>query len=142
MKINLIARISIFQACLLTFAYGINAAAIKWYDGINPVTIAIDTKTDLVVNTAIEMFSNDMEEVTGTAASVTKPSKSTIILSQLDKASRSSVGNSPQLASRLHGSTPSSMASTSPPAMAKYTSPAPMAAVQPMVCSSFRVMQV
>lgn len=89
MKINLIARISIFQACLLTFAYGINAAAIKWYDGINPVTIAIDTKTDLVVNTAIEMFSNDMEEVTGTAASVTKPSKSTIILSQLDKASRS-----------------------------------------------------
>lgn len=64
-------------------------ADLIWFDGIHPVTVGTDTKTDLVVGTAIEMFASDMEDVTGKVAIATKPSKATIILTQLDCSGKS-----------------------------------------------------
>lgn len=60
-----------------------------WYDGTLPVTVAADTKTDLVVGTAIEMFASDIKDVTGKSALTTEPSKAKIILTQLDCAGKS-----------------------------------------------------
>ena len=63
------------------------AAATVWYDGSGPVTVGVDTPVDMVAITAMDMFSSDMEAVTGIAAITAKPGKATIRLAQLDKAS-------------------------------------------------------
>lgn len=70
-------------------AFQANGDSVRWYDGTKPVTLSLHTKTDPVVSTALDMFTSDMREVTGHGAQVVKPGKSTIILSQLDKASKS-----------------------------------------------------
>lgn len=67
----------------------IMAEDLVWFDGTNPVSVGKDTPTDLVVNTAIEMFASDMEAVTGLPVKIAKPIKSTIRLAQLDRASKS-----------------------------------------------------
>ena len=58
-----------------------------WFDGINPVTYSVQTDRDLVVETALNMFSNDMLEVTEAYAIPEAPSKAKIHIYQLDKAS-------------------------------------------------------
>lgn len=75
---------------LVTMLHCTSAYAVHvWFDGTNPVSVKIETKTDPVVMTAIDMFSSDMKDVTGKPANVSKSSKSSIILTQLDKASKS-----------------------------------------------------
>lgn len=86
-------RLFIYKAflisALLLSAATVNSAVVKWYDGTSPVTVSLDTKTDLVVSTAMDMFSSDMELVTGHAVKYVSPGKSVISVSQLDKASTS-----------------------------------------------------
>lgn len=59
-----------------------------WYDASSPVSVGCDTRVDLVVGTAIDMFCSDMEAVTGSAPRLAKPAKATIRLAQLDRASK------------------------------------------------------
>lgn len=74
---------------LLSFSLPIvSAGTFTWFDGTAPVSYAIETKTDLVVGTAAEMFESDMEAVTGKPA-VTDKRNAIIRLTQLDKASKS-----------------------------------------------------
>ena len=69
-----------------------SAASHVWFDGQHPVTVCAASKADPVVQTALEMFSSDMNDVTGQPAKVSKSSNSSnssIILTQLDRASKS-----------------------------------------------------
>ena len=51
---------------LITLYCGVAIAAdIVWYDGINPVSYQVVGKTDPVVKIALQMWSDDMEQVTG-----------------------------------------------------------------------------
>lgn len=59
-----------------------------WYDGTTPVGVGTETRTDLVVGTAIDMFISDMEAVTGKPAIRTKSKDTVIRLYQLDRASK------------------------------------------------------
>lgn len=82
----------LFNFCVIAIVLGFLAAHAEdavWYDGTRPVTIGFDTKTDLVVGTAMDMFASDMEAVTGQRAESTNANKSTIRVAQLDKASGS-----------------------------------------------------
>ncbi|MCM1491589.1 MAG: glycosyl hydrolase 115 family protein [Muribaculum sp.] len=79
----------IFAAGCIILSPGFsNADNIKWYDGTKPVSVGFDTKKDLVVETAMEMFASDMKEVTGQAATISKSDKSIIRVAQLNKASK------------------------------------------------------
>ncbi len=66
----------------------IEAGEMVWYDGTSPVTVGTDTRTDMVVGTAIDMFCSDIAAVTGKNAVKVKPGKATILLTQLDRATR------------------------------------------------------
>lgn len=76
----------VLSAALCLSPFG--ASAIVWYDGTAPVSVGTDTCTDLVVGTAIDMFKSDMEAVTGRSAETVKPRNATILLTQLDRASK------------------------------------------------------
>ena len=77
-----------FILLLLTaLSLPIHAKDIVWFDGINPVTYSVQKNTDLVVGVALEMFSDDMLEVTETYAIPASPTKATIRIYQLDTAS-------------------------------------------------------
>lgn len=80
---------SCVAALLLSACPMMSMADMVWYDGSAPVTYSTDTKYDLVVGTAMDMFASDMEEVTGHTARRAKASNSTIVLTQLDRASKS-----------------------------------------------------
>ncbi len=80
---------SCVAALLLSACPMMSMADMVWYDGSAPVTYSTDTKYDLVVGTAMDMFASDMEEVTGHTARRAKVSNSTIVLTQLDRASKS-----------------------------------------------------
>lgn len=78
-------------ACLALISFlSVNATAntITWFDGKAPVSYSVETKTDLVVGTATDMFTSDMEAVTGKQA-INSNKKATIRLTQLDMASKS-----------------------------------------------------
>ena len=64
----------------------LHAKKIVWFDGTNPVTYSVLTNADLVVGSALNMFSNDMLEVTETYAIPAAPAKAKIHIYQLDKA--------------------------------------------------------
>ena len=64
----------------------LHAKKIVWFDGTNPVTYSVLTNADLVVGSALNMFSNDMLEVTEAYAISAVPSKAKIHIYQLDKA--------------------------------------------------------
>ncbi len=87
---NLISLILISLSLIPLSALSNN---LMWYDGKNPVTVSVATETDPVVVTAIDMFSSDMNDVTGKPAKFTHSSKSSIILTQLDRASKSQKTN-------------------------------------------------
>ena len=72
---------------LATFGLSIHAKDIVWFDGTNPVTYSVQKNTDPVVGVALNMFSDDMLEVTETYAIPTARNKARILIYQLDKAS-------------------------------------------------------
>ena len=81
---------TVLTSLLLCGSYTLAIASpYVWYDGDRPVTLAADTKIDPVVVTAMDMFSSDIKEVTGKAVKQTKVSNSSIMLTQLDRASKS-----------------------------------------------------
>lgn len=73
-------------AILFQFAF---AANLVWYAKGSPVTYAIDTKVDPVVETAMAMFADDIKNVTGHSAEESGSESSTIVLTQIDRASES-----------------------------------------------------
>lgn len=77
------------KATIAAALFPLIAQGAVWFDGKNPVTVAADTKTDLVVETAMDMFAGDMEAVTGMKSKQVKGADATIILTQLDKAGKS-----------------------------------------------------
>ena len=77
---------TIISLLLATFGLSIHAKDIVWFDGTNPVTYSVQKNTDLVVNVALNMFSDDMLEVTETYAIPAAPNKAKILVYQLDKA--------------------------------------------------------
>ena len=78
---------TIISLLLIILILPLHAKDIVWFDGINPVTYSVQTDRDLVVETALNMFSNDMLEVTEAYAIPEAPSKAKIHIYQLDKAS-------------------------------------------------------
>ena len=71
---------------LATFGLSLHAKDIVWFDGTNPVTYSVQKNTDPVVGVALNMFSDDMLEVTETYAIPASRNKAKIIIYQLDKA--------------------------------------------------------
>lgn len=101
----MILRTLIVCHTLLLAATSAAAKDVVWFDGTSPVSYEVTTPTDLVVGTAIEMFTDDMEAVTGKQAvkhndrtavkhndhyTVRQNGKQTTIrITQLDKVSKS-----------------------------------------------------
>ena len=77
----------IISLLLATYVLSIHAKDIVWFDGTNPVTYSVQKNTDPVVGVALNMFSDDMLEVTETYAIPTARNKAKILIYQLDKAS-------------------------------------------------------
>jgi len=63
------------------------AADVVWFDGQQAVTYNVQKKTELVVATAINMFSTDMEAVTGQQAVPASEKQAKIRIVELDRAS-------------------------------------------------------
>lgn len=61
------------------------AKAVVWFDGKGPVTVCKQKNMDVVVRTALAMFADDMEAVTGYKAQTVSPTKAKIMLYQLDR---------------------------------------------------------
>lgn len=76
----------IFLSLLLLFVLSSFAMAknVMWYNGVQPVTYSVNSKHSKPVKTALAMFSNDMEAVTGQPARHKKRNASLKIY-QLDK---------------------------------------------------------
>lgn len=64
---------------------------IYWYDGNKPVSYHVDGKTDIVVGTALKMFSQDMAAVTGKTAVTGSEKDAAIRIVELDKASSANI---------------------------------------------------
>ena len=62
---------------------GVRASEVVWYDGVHPVSYVRLGKTDPVVQVALDLFSDDMLQVTGRAAE--ERSCGTVRIIQLDK---------------------------------------------------------
>ena len=62
--------------CILTVAWAMtfsgHAANVVWFDGTNPVTYSIPNKVEPVVRQALDMFCDDMRQVTGIKAQYSK----------------------------------------------------------------------
>lgn len=67
----------------------LSAKDLIWYDGTHPVTYHVQKNVDPVVKVAAEMFSGDMEAVTGKRAVAEKEKTAAIRIIELDKASAS-----------------------------------------------------
>lgn len=65
------------------------ATAVTWFDGVSPVSVGKNTSLSLVAETSIDMFTSDMKSVTGQSARLIHPAKARIVLTQLDRASKS-----------------------------------------------------
>lgn len=62
------------------------AKPVVWFDGLNAVTVCRQRNMDPVVETALEMFAEDMRQVTGVEARKVYEGRANILLFQLDKA--------------------------------------------------------
>lgn len=60
------------------------AGDIVWYDGVHPVSYNVEGRPSAVVQTALDMFSEDMTAVTGKTAVQTSKENATIQIVQLD----------------------------------------------------------
>ena len=58
-------KLRLFCMLLLVAALSTKAADVVWFDGQHPVSYQVVGKTDPVVTIALQMFSSDMEQVTG-----------------------------------------------------------------------------
>ena len=67
----------------------VQAADVVWFDGSKAVTYSLPKKTEPVVTTAIDMFEEDMEAVTGRKATAASEKTAAIRVVELDKASAS-----------------------------------------------------
>ncbi len=67
----------------------VQAADVVWFDGSKAVTYSLPKKTEPVVATAIDMFEEDMEAVTGRKATAASEKTAAIRVVELDKASAS-----------------------------------------------------
>lgn len=74
---------------LIISSLTVMAKDIVWYDGHCPITYTIQSKCKLVVNTALDMFSADIKDVTGKKAIQTSSANAIIVITQLDMASSS-----------------------------------------------------
>jgi hypothetical protein len=68
---------------LVVGSSAVNAADVVWYDGTAPVSYQVEGKSAPVVGIALDMFSQDMQQVTGHRAVASK--SGTICIHQLDK---------------------------------------------------------
>lgn len=69
----------------------LSARELAWYDGSHAVSYHIGQNVDPVVKVAAQMFSDDMEAVTGLKAITDKERNATIRVVELDKASGSTI---------------------------------------------------
>lgn len=91
-KLNVMLRPMFAFMALFAGIEAAYATAVEWYDGRNAVTYSVSKKADPVVATALEMFSSDMEAVTGRRAEAAKNSKTaTVAVVEADRASASAI---------------------------------------------------
>ncbi len=67
----------------LSTTFAATSKNVMWYNGVHPVSYTVNSKPSDVVKIAIDMFSDDMRQVTGKPAKEKK--KATIAIYQLDK---------------------------------------------------------
>lgn len=77
----------IISLLLIVFTLSIQAKDIVWFDGTNPVTYHVQNYAARVVDIALDMFSEDMLEVTETYAISAPANKANILVYQYDLAS-------------------------------------------------------
>lgn len=63
------------------------AKAVVWFDGKSPVTVCKQKNMDVVVQTALAMFADDMEAVTGYKAQTASEKNAKVLIYQLDRTS-------------------------------------------------------
>ena len=61
---------------------GVQAAEVVWYDGHQPITYSVPKKVESVVKVALELWKNDMQQVTGLEPVMVNGPKTKIILRQ------------------------------------------------------------
>jgi hypothetical protein len=64
---------------------GVQAAEVVWYDGHRPITYSMPKKVESVVKVALELWKNDMQQVTGLEPIIVNGSRAKIILRQSKK---------------------------------------------------------
>ena len=64
---------------------GVQAAEVVWYDGHRPITYSVPKKVESVVKVALELWKNDMQQVTGLEPIIVNGSRAKIILRQSKK---------------------------------------------------------
>lgn len=74
------------SASATLFSIAAMGQQIYWYDGNKPVSYHVSGEADLVVGTALQMFSSDMAGVTGMAAVADSEKDAAIRIVELDKA--------------------------------------------------------
>lgn len=84
------AAMSLLMICACAMSAG--ADTVEWYDGQGAVTYSVQKNVEPVVKTALDMFSGDMEAVTGRRAEAVKSGQATVVVVEADKASSSVIG--------------------------------------------------
>lgn len=79
---NIKRYILVLLAALLACG-ALKAADLTWFDGVRPVSYTVHGKSAPVVTTALQMFADDMRQVTGKSAVASK--SGTIEIYELDK---------------------------------------------------------
>lgn len=81
--------VALLASCLISSSLAVSRAGeLVWFDGTSPVSYTVETRVDPVVATAVGMFGEDMQAVTGQKAKPGKGKSSKIRLYQLDNASK------------------------------------------------------
>ena len=70
---------------LVLCAMGVQAAEVVWFDGQQPITYCVPKKVEPVVKIALELWMNDMQQVTGLEPVINNTPKAKIILRQSKK---------------------------------------------------------
>ena len=73
-------RMISFVSIWLSLVLNVAGANVVWFDGTNPITYSVPQKVNPVVTTALEMWKDDMRQVTGFAPVAAQ--KPTIVISQ------------------------------------------------------------
>lgn len=69
----------IFISLFLMFSANVRAKDVVWFDGSNPITYSVEKDVELVVKMALDMFCDDMRQVTGVTPVKTKKATIRII---------------------------------------------------------------